>query len=277
MRYDIIVVGGGPAGLTAGFYLSRAGFKTLLVERKAVGGQAAEIPMLLNYPGFPKGVSGKALMERLAEQARGCGLRFKKGEVADVRVPRVRLKDGGSLSCRAAVLATGSKFKDLGVPGEKRLKGRGVYHAVWGQASRFRGKVVGVAGGGETAAHQALALAEHARKVVMFVRSERIKAIFPLSAGVRRNPRITVEHGVTVRRMLGEERLDAVATTQGRVPLDALFVLVGKEPCLPSFRRGPGLFFAGDAKPGNFKQVAVAAADGMFAAMACERWLGGRP
>ncbi|MFA5138583.1 MAG: FAD-dependent oxidoreductase [Elusimicrobiota bacterium] len=276
MRYDIIVVGGGPAGLTAGFYLSRAGFKTLLIERKAVGGQAAEIPMVVNYPGFPKGISGRDLMRRLAEQARGYGLKIKKGEVTAVGVPRVRLKNGRPLSCRAVVLATGSKFKDLNVPGEKRLQGRGVYHAAWGQASRFKGQVVGVAGGGETAAHQALALAEHAKRVVMFVRGKEIRAISPLSAGVRRNTRIDVRHGVVVRRMIGEGRLEAVETTEGRMQLDALFVLVGKEPCFPAFRRGARLFFAGDAKPGNFKQVAVAAADGMFAAMACERYLGGR-
>jgi len=118
-----------------------------------------------------------------------------------------------------------------------------------------------------------LALAEYAKKVVMFVRGKEIKAIFPLSAGVRRHTRIDVRHGVVVRRIMGRKRLEAVESTEGRVLLDALFVLVGKEPQLPAHDRAPCIFLAGDAKPGNFKQVAVAAADGMFAAMTCERYL----
>lgn len=291
MKLDVVIVGGGPAGLTAGFYLSRAGFRTALIERAAVGGQAAKIPVIRNYPGFPGGIGGRALMRRIERQALAHGLKIVKGEVVEVSAGRgvgLKLSDGRVVRARAAILATGSDFSPLGAKGEKRLKGRGVGNAVFGSASRYAGKVVGVAGGGEAAAHQALALAEHAKKVVLLVRGERLKAIAPLREGVRRHPRIETRSGVSVEAVEGNGRFEgAVLRTRGgarrKLRLDSLFVLVGKRPRAPRVRtRGRasaaalarrGIFTAGDARPGSARQAAVAAADGMSRAMECERWL----
>ncbi|MEK7746023.1 MAG: NAD(P)/FAD-dependent oxidoreductase, partial [Elusimicrobiota bacterium] len=166
MIWDAVVVGAGPAGLSAGFYLSRAGFRTLCLEKERAGGQASHLPRISNYPGFPKGVGGAALMKRFLEQALKYGLKTRKASVRRVEAGRTQtmlLTDRGTVRSRAVILATGSRFLPLGLPGESRFYGRGLHHAVFDRARRFSGRVVGVIGGGETAAHPALALARHAR------------------------------------------------------------------------------------------------------------------
>lgn len=286
MIWDAVVVGGGPAGLSAGFYLSRAGFRTLCLERGRMGGQAARLPWLSNYPGFPKGVGGGALMGRFLEQARKYGLKTRRVLVRSVKAGRdgVRLRtDGKAVHARALILATGSRFIPLGLPGESRFYGRGLYHAVFDRADRFAGRTVGVVGGGESAAHQALALARHARKVIIFSRSGLLRAIAPLREGVARHPRIELLGGVSARRLLGNGKLSAVefASEGGRrgvpVRMDALFVLAGKEADSPPVRilRGGerAVFRAGEAREGCKRQVVAAAADGLSRAMECERFL----
>ncbi len=290
--WDTVVVGGGPAGLTAAFYLARAGFKTLVLERGRVGGQAARIPLIQNYPGFPKGIAGSLLAGRLNRQARRWGARILAGDVRKAlpaaRGWQVRTADSKTYRCRAVLLATGSEFLPLGVPGESALRERGVHHAVFDTAKRFTGQRVGVVGGGETAAHQALALAEHAENVTLFLRDISPRAIGPLRKGVDRNARIKVIANAQVRRVVGKRSLTGVEWTHTndgkrcrRVAMDALFVLVGKKPRLPNVRFGgpnagvDSLFVAGDAREGNPRQVVSAAADGLARAMECERYLMG--
>ncbi|MBI5243344.1 MAG: NAD(P)/FAD-dependent oxidoreductase [Elusimicrobia bacterium] len=282
MIWDAVVAGGGPAGLTAGFYLSRAGWKTLLIEKDRLGGQASRLEAIQNYPGFPAPVSGKFLMGRLLRQARSFGLRVRKGEVRSVRQAGhgliVSLRSR-ALRCRAAILACGAGFRPLGLAGEKKLQGRGLYHAAFEEAKRFKGRTVGVVGGGETAAHQALRLARYARKVYVFCRGRAIKGIAPLSRGVRAHPRIEFLPGAAVRKLAGNGRLEGVdlevSGKQRRVALDALFVLVGKVPRRPRIlgRGKARVFTAGDARDGSFRQVVIAAADGMARAMECEQIL----
>ncbi|HAH07320.1 MAG TPA: hypothetical protein DCM05_12500 [Elusimicrobia bacterium] len=270
MRWDAAVVGGGPAGLTAGFYLARAGFKTVLVEKGRLGGQAGRLPLLRNYPGFPAGVTGKALMARFLQQARRWGLRFIKGKVRALR-PGLSLDLGGrTLRCRTAVLACGAEFKGLGLPSLPGLR-----HAEFERPGRLRGKIVGVVGGGEAAAYQALWLARHARKVYLFCRRKTLKGISPLRGGIASARNIEFRPNAEIRKLLGRRRLEGVELQKGRVKLDALFVLVGKAPRLPKLcgRLKGRVFIAGDAREGNFRQAVIAAADGMARAMECERVL----
>ena len=285
-RCDALIVGGGPAGLTAGFYLSRAGFKALLLERGRLGGKAARIPTLFNYPGFPRGITGRTLMDRMRRQAGRWGLRTARAEVRALE-PRAygwkALADGGeAYGCRAAILATGTEFLPLKVPREKAFAGRGVHHAVFDKARRYAGRRVGVVGGGEAAAHQALALAKHAKKVIIFVRGRELKAIGPLREAIAGHPRIELRRNVSVRRLIGDKSLTGVEllrlSRRRLEKLDALFVLVGQRPALPAIREGSGrrgLFTAGDARPGAVRHVVAAAADGLARAMECERYLRG--
>lgn len=291
--FDAVVVGGGPAGLTAGFCLSRAGLRTRLIERGAIGGQTRRIPVLRNYPGFPDGIRGERLVRRIERQALEHGLRIQRGEATAVArangTLKISLRGAPALRCRAVILATGAEFLPLGLPGEEGLAGRGVYHAAFEEVGRFKGKAVGVVGGGETAAHQALALARHARSVKLFCRGGELKAIAPLRDGVRRHKRIEHRRGSRVTALVGKRALSAVEWKDAEGArcerLDALFVLVGKRPSLPALRLGAasaerlaakGVFVAGDARSGSARQAAVAAADGMAKAMECERWLSQR-
>ncbi|MFH1724381.1 MAG: NAD(P)/FAD-dependent oxidoreductase [Elusimicrobiota bacterium] len=302
--WDAVVAGGGPASLSAGFYLSRAGFRVLLVERDRIGGKLARLPMVRNYPGFPDGIKGSLLARRMALQAERHGLSVARGEVSAIeprgeglrlRFAPARGRVGASgVSCRAVIVATGSDFLPLGLPGEDAFRGRGLFHAAFGDAARFAGKTVGVVGGGEAAAHQALALAEHARRVFLFARGRKLAAIGPLREGVRRHPRIVPRWGTVIGALEGNGSLSGVSWARtcpasGRAkgrsrtePLDALFVLVGQRPSLPevriraSDRRRNGVFVAGDADAGNFRQAAIAAADGLARAMECERYLKNR-
>ncbi len=291
---DAVVVGGGPSGLTAGFYLSRAGYRTRLIERGAIGGQTLRIPVLRNYPGFPKGISGERLVRRIERQALEYGLRIQRGEATTLAhsggTLKISMRGAPSLRAHAVIMATGAEFLPLGLPGEENFAGRGVYHAAFAEAGHFKNKVVGVVGGGETAAHQALALARYAKSVKLFCRGGELKAIAPLRDGVRRHKRIEHRRGSTVTALVGKRALSAVEWKDSggarRERLDALFVLVGKRPSLPELRLGgaataerlaaKGVFIAGDARPGSARQAAVAAADGMTRAMECERWLSRR-
>ena len=276
-------MGGGPAGLCAGMHLSRAGYQVLLVEKDRLGGQALPLGRLENYPGFFSINSGR-LMDRWARHARRWGLKTLRGEVRRIRRVRggfvLSLDRGPTLSARAVLYCPGAVFKDLGVPGEKRLSGRGVFHEVGNEVLRWRAKTVVVAGGGEAAVHQALALARLARRVFFICRSEKIKAHRFLTGRLAASGRIVKVLNAEVCRLVGKKRLEAVEI-RGRVgrawlKVDALFVLAGKvPPRLPgAARRHPaGFFTAGDARGGPFRQVAIASGDGMKAAMRCIRFL----
>jgi thioredoxin reductase (NADPH) len=285
--WETVVVGGGPAGLAAGLHLARAGYSVLLAEKDRLGGQAGSLGRIENYPGFVSGIDGRLLMDRWIRQARGWGLRTVRAEVRGVsRVKRgfsLRLGKGRTLWARAVLYCPGAGFKDLGLRGEERFWGRGVLHAAFDRAADWRGLTVAVAGGGEAAAHQALALARHARRVFILCRGPELNAHRLLLRRLRGEPRIFRIHGVRVCGLRGGRRLQALELSgrRGRLRLavDALFVLVGKSPAslpFPARRLPPGFFVAGDATGESPRQVLVAAAEGMKAAMRCADFLEGR-
>ncbi|MCR4296241.1 MAG: NAD(P)/FAD-dependent oxidoreductase [Elusimicrobia bacterium] len=281
LPWEAVVVGGGPAGLAAGLQLSRAGVRTVLVERGALGGQARRLSVIENAPGWPGGVSGSRLMSAYVRQARDWGLKTVRGELSALRpgrrAQRLTLADGRRLSALSVVLATGARFKPLKAPGAERLRGLGVEHAAFDEAERWRGGDVAVIGGGEAAVHQAVHLARSARSVTLVARGP-LKAHRLLLARLAARPNVDVRRE-RVLRVEGRERATGLVLSGGeRLKVSAVFVLIGAQAS-PWARFGgrPGVFVAGDARGGLERQVAVAAGDGMAAAMRAQRWLRERP
>lgn len=280
MTFDCAVLGAGPAGLSAAFYLARAGFKTVVVEPGPPGGKCAGLGLVTNHPAFPAGILGGELAARFTAAARSQGAEFVAGTARSVAAAGGRLcvtLADSVLPARAVVAATGAEFLPLGLPFEERFRGRGLEHAAFAEAGRWRGRSVAVVGGGEAAAHQALRLAEAGAEVRLYVRGKRLRAVAPLCRALSRQRRVALRTGVSVTGLFGGERLRAVGLSEAggsrREAVDALFVLVGQKPRLPSLPRGAaGLFIAGDAA-GLPRQVVVAAGSGVEQAMAAERFL----
>lgn len=279
--WEAAVVGGGPAGLAAGLQLSRAGLRTVLLERRALGGQACRLPLIENAPGWPGGVSGPRLMAAYVRQARSWGLKTVRGELAALRpgsrAQRLTLADGRRLSALSVVLATGACFKPLKAPGAERLRGRGVGHAAFDEACSWRGRDVAVIGGGEAAVHQAVHLARAARSVALIARGP-LKAHRLLLSRLAARPNVAVRRG-RVLRVEGRGRVSGLVLSGGeRLKASAVFVLIGAQASpWARYASRPGVFVAGDARGGLERQVAVAAGDGMAAAMRAMRWLRERP
>jgi thioredoxin reductase len=224
-------------------------------------------------------------MSLWARQARAWGLKPLKGDVAGLRRRRgtfdVRLADGRALKTRAVVLAPGASFKRLGVPGERRLFGKGVQHAAFDRAPVWRGRDVAVVGGGEAAVHQAVHLARWARRVVLVARGK-LRAHRLLMTRLADCPNVEILSGV-VARIEGRSRVESLIVLDGdgrtrRLRLSAVFVLIGAEASPWARRaRAAGVFLAGDARGAVERQVTVAAGDGMAAAVRALRWLQERP
>ncbi|MFA6002587.1 MAG: NAD(P)/FAD-dependent oxidoreductase [Elusimicrobiota bacterium] len=285
---EAVVVGGGPAGLCAGLQLARAGYRTVLIGKDRLGGQARFLGKIENYPGFPSGVDGGVLMDRFIRQARRWGLRTVRAEVRTVAWGRsgfkLELTGRRRLWTRAVVFCPGAVSRNLDLAAARRLWGRGVHNAAFDDAARWRGRDVAVAGGGEAAAHQALALARHARRVYLVCRGDGLKAHRLLQQRLRRCPRLVKVMGARVRALRGARQLEAMQLEgrRGRIWLrvGALFVLVGKKPAVrpwPKGRTPSGFFVAGDASGDVPRQVVIAAGEGMKAAMRCMAFLEGRP
>ncbi len=285
LEWEAVVVGGGPAGLAAGLQLSRAGLRTALLERGALGGQAGRLRLIENAPGWPDGISGRRLMSTWVRQARGWGLKTLRGELVELRpgqgAQRLLLADGRSLSARSVVLATGARFKPLPVPGVERLLGRGVFHAAFDAPGDFRGEAVAVVGGGEAAVHQAVHLARTARRVIVAARGP-LSAHRLLCSRLAAFPNAEVRRGRVVR-VEGRREVEAIVLrddrrARARLPVSAVFVLIGAEASPWARWDGrPGVFVAGDARGAIERQVTVAAGDGMAAAVRAMRWLRERP
>jgi thioredoxin reductase (NADPH) len=299
-QHDLIVVGGGAAGLAAAQYGARAGLDVLVLEQLASGGQALVIDTLENYPGIPDPVSGFEFSQRMERQAAGFGSEIMNATVSEVRregdVFRVET-DREPLAALAVVLATGAKHRHLGVPGERELAGRGVSYCATCDGPFFKGKRMLVVGGGDAACDEAMYLANLASSVLMVHRRTQFRAQKALADRVLKNPKIEVRFTTEVRRILGDVKVSGarlVDTTSGREydeAADAVFIFVGSIPqtaAAPGVRLDeagyvvtdqrmetsiPGLFAAGDVRSSPFRQLVVAAGEGAVAAHAAGQYI----
>ena len=299
-QYEILILGGGPAGYTAALYAARSGRRTAVVEKLSPGGQMATTSTIDNYPGFPEGVDGFELGEKMEQQARKYGAETIYAEVTGAELaasPKVLHTSEGDLTAYAVILATGAYPRELGLPGERELRGRGIAYCAACDGMAYRGKVVAVNGGGNTAVEDALYLSKLCRKVYLIHRRDSLrasavyhKALEEAGVEILWNSRVTALRqekrltGVELEDTLtGEKRelaCDGLFVAVGRVPDTALFTgqaeldqagyLAAGEDCRTSL---PGVFAAGDVRTKALRQVVTAASDGANAAHSADLYL----
>ena len=290
---DTLIIGGGPAGLTAGIYLMRAGLSCALYEKQFCGGQAATTNVIENYPGFVDGIGGPELSMNMAEQAQKLGLEIRYDEITQVDLTGEvkRITAGGNVvEARSVILCMGATPRMLGLADEDRLRGRGVSYCATCDGAFYKGKEVCVVGGGNTAAEDALYLARFAKKVTVVHRRDAFRAARLLVERMKNTPNIDIVYDSVVESICGEQKLESmtlriVKTGQTHThPVDGLFIAVGMEPHTELLngqvelengyiRAGedtrtsvPLVYAAGDIRTKPLRQVVCAASDGAVAA-----------
>lgn len=305
--YDVISIGGGPTGLTMALYAAREGLDVLVIEKSALGGQAGVTERLDNFPGFPDGIAGADFADRLAQQARRFGVEMLQAqEVVGLRREEeslyVKTADGNEYGARAVLVATGSTYRRLGVPGEDELIGAGVHFCATCDGPFYKGKHVAVIGGGNSAGEESLFLTRFAEKVTILVRGEAMTASRIVIDKVETNPKIEVRyntdtlelHGADTGKLTGIRIRDRKTGATGRINPAGAFVFIGLQPNtggLPvDIKRDEygfivtnamletslkGVFAAGDVRKGSTKQAASAAGEGATAALMIREYLKG--
>ena len=304
-EYDLVVVGGGVAGLTAGLFGARYGLKTIILEKMMTGGQIINVEQIENYPGFPQGISGAELGLFIQQQAMDNGCEVDMAEVTRLvpQPPYFTLETTDeAFHAKAIILAVGSTLRRLGVPGEEEYEGRGVSYCATCDGPLFAGKDVGVVGGGDSAADEALTLTQYASRVILFHRRDQLRAQQVLRDRVLAQPQIEVRWNTEVTEVLGSEKgvsgvrvQDTRTGETSEVGLAGLFIYVGLEPNT-AFLRGvveldnaghivtdismqtslPGIYAAGDIRQKSAAQVLTSAADGATAAIHAASYIASR-
>jgi thioredoxin reductase (NADPH) len=299
--YDVVVIGGGVAGLTAGLTSARMGRNTKVLTGAALGGHLVSIERIDGYPGFPDGIPGYDLGPIIQEQAVAAGAEFAAIEAsalhADEGLWRVTTREG-DLQAQAIVIATGTTLNTLGIPGEEPLRGKGVSHCASCDAPLLRNRIVAVVGGGDSALQEALTLAQHAARVIILHRGTAFSAQSAYVRQVQQNSKIEVRFGTIVEEAIGNGGLNSIRTRTvsdgqtGELELAGLFVYVGLTPAttlldglLALDASGripvdgemlsslPGLFAAGTVRSGSAGRAASAAGDGATAALSADLYL----
>ncbi len=299
--YQLIIIGGGPAGLSAGIYAARSRLDTLLIEKAGLGGNILNAEWVENYPGFPKGISGAELGSLMSQQAEKYNLPtvFAEVEGIEVRDGEKLLKTSeGQYRAKAVIIAGGSEHSKLGVPGEEEFRGRGVSYCAMCDGAFFKDEVVAVIGGGNVALNDALFITKFASKVILIHRRDQLRATKVLQERALANPKMefiwdTVLESITGDSQVRELQLRNVKTGgKSNLPVSGVFIAVGLKPNT-EYLKGllalsdggfipvngqmetevPGLFAAGDIRAGSIRQVIAAAGDGAIAAIAAERFL----
>jgi len=301
---EVVIVGGGPAGMTAAIYLARSGIAPLVFEKLQAGGQMITTELIENYPGFEQGISGIDLSMKMQAQAERFGARFEYAEVHKLTVDgnrKILQTDSGEFAARAVIAASGTTHRLLGVPGEQTFFGRGVSVCGTCDGPLYKGKVASVVGGGNSALQEGLFVARFAKKVYIVHRRDQLRADKVLGDRALATPNVefiwdtviteivgTLEGGVRAMRLKNKK-----TGAESTMPVDGVFVFIGQLPAnewmsaeVERSEEGfiktsvymetnvPGVFVAGDLRDKGMRQIATAIGDGAIVARAVERYLG---
>lgn len=299
--YDLIIIGAGPAGLTAGIYAKRAGIDPLVLEKGVIGGQAVLTDLIENYPGF-SGISGLELMQKFELQTKNLGIKIQRAEVmrietkgAQKTIKTIETSDK-KYSAKAVIVATGTSAKKLGIKGEEEFLGRGISYCATCDAPFFKQKNVLVVGGGDAAIKEALFLTKFAKKVYVAHRRAELRATKILADRLLANKKVDVIWDTIVNEIIGEEKVKKVCLEnlaerrKYELAVDGVFVFIGSVPNtgfikVKKDKEGyiitndkmetslTGIFAAGDCRAKVLRQIATAVADGALAAVSAEHYL----
>lgn len=299
-KYEVIIIGGGPAGLTSGLYASRAGLKSLLIERGIFGGQIVNARQVDNYPGFPEGVSGFELASLMHEQAIRYGLETVNSEVTAIKQESVYtvVTTGDSYETGTVIITTGSENRKLGVPGESELLGQGVSYCATCDGFLFRELDVAVVGGGDTAITDAMELMEHATRVYLIHRRNQLRANQILQQKALSRSKLHPIWDSVVEEVIGDNRVSGLRLRNvktgetSRLDVSGVFVAIGVVPNSKVFAdvvdldeggfikadqlmatSRPGIFVAGDIRTNSPRQVSGAVGDGARAALSAFKYV----
>ena len=298
--YDVIIIGGGPAGLTAGLYTCRSRLKTLLIEEMFVGGQVATTDLVENYPGFVEGIKGPELVGKMEEQAKKFGL-----EIVNEKIEGVVSSDDNLIiaklssrefSCRALIIASGTKPNELGVVGESQLRGRGVSYCATCDGPFFKELKIAVVGGGNSAVEEGVFLTKYAKKVYIIHRRDKLRADKIVQERAFDNEKIEILWDTVLEKIEGDQSVESIQVRNlktdkvSQLDVGGIFLYVGITPntdflkgVLNLDKRGfvitddemktsvPGIFAAGDVRAKLLRQISTAVGDGATAAFSAER------
>jgi thioredoxin reductase (NADPH) len=299
--YEVIIIGGGPAGLTAGLYTSRSRFNTLLIEIGLLGGQMTTTEVIENYPGFPQGINGDELSRLMEEQAKRFGLEIVSQEVVEVKLEGERKlvkTDESTYLCEALIICTGTEYRKLGIPGEKEFTGKGVSYCATCDGAFFKDSQIVVVGGGDSALTEALFLTKFAKELTIIHRRDALRGTKIYQERVLSNPKIKMLWNSVVQKIKGDSIVRSIVIKNVKTGetnefnTEGVFLFVGVSPrtqflknlitfdeagyivtdenCETSIK---GIFAAGDCRKKLLRQIATAVGDGATAAFATEKYL----
>jgi len=301
MTYDVIVIGSGPAGLTAALYASRAELKTLIIAGFEPGGQLMKTSEVENFPGFPEGIQGPELMEKMIKQATRFGAQMLSETVKQVNFQKKPFKlttEKGDYESRSVIISSGADAKWLGLPNEQRLRGKGVSACATCDGFFFKDKEIAVVGGGDSAMEEAIFLTKFAKKVTIVHRRDEFRASKIMLKRAQDNPKIEIITNTTITDVLGENKVEGVRlknlNTEGErdFAVEGLFLAIGHKPNTAIYQGHleldkvgyiqvssnthtsiDGVFTAGDVNDHRYRQAVTAAGMGCMAAIDAEKYL----